>query len=290
MFYLSLSLINSKNMSNNILAKIYQDKLIEVRNAKKLMSLTEICNNISCKTLTSPNSAINCSGQGLFFDRLWQFKEQKKIALICEAKKASPSKGVIRADFNLESIINSFVDGGAACISILTDEKYFMGSNQYLLNASKITNIPLIRKDFIVDEYQIYQAKMLGASAILLIVAMFTNDIAKIRRLEEVAFSIGLSVLIEVHDMEELRIAKEMKSKIIGINNRNLKTMKVDISTAVNLRKFIGDSHIAVAESGIDSKKDLEILQDAGFNTFLIGEYFMKKDDITLAVKELIAH
>lgn len=276
-------------MGNDILAKIYQDKLTEVRNAKKLMSLTEICNKINCKTLVSANSAVNCSSQGLFFDRLWQFKEQEKIALICEAKKASPSKGVIRADFNLESIINSFVDGGAACISILTDEKYFMGSNKYLLNASKITNIPLIRKDFIVDEYQIYQAKMLGASAILLIVAMFTNDIAKIKRLEEVAFNIGLSVLIEVHDMEELKIAKEMKSKLIGINNRNLKTMKVDISNAVNLRKFINDSYIAVAESGIDSKKDLEILQDAGFNTFLIGEYFMKKDDITLAVKELTA-
>lgn len=277
-------------MSKDILAKIYQDKLIEVRNAKKSMSLTEICNKISCKTLASANSAVNCSGQGLFFDRLRQFKEQKKIALICEAKKASPSKGVIRADFNLESIINSFADGGAACISILTDEKYFMGSNQYLLDASRITNIPLIRKDFIVDEYQIYQAKMLGASAILLIVAMFTNDIAKIKRLEEVAFSIGLSVLIEVHDIEELKIAKEMKSKIVGINNRNLKTMKVDISTAVNLRKFIDDSYIAVAESGIDSKKDLKMLQDAGFNTFLIGEYFMKKDDITLAVKELITH
>jgi indole-3-glycerol phosphate synthase len=277
-------------MGNDILAKIYQDKLIEVRNAKKSMSLTEICNIISCKTLASANSVVNCSGQGLFFDRLWQFKEQKKIAIICEAKKASPSKGVIRADFNLESIISSFENAGAACISILTDEKYFMGSNQYLLHATKITTIPLLRKDFIVDEYQIYQAKMLGASAILLIVAMFTNDIEKIKRLEEVAFSIGLSVLVEVHDMEELKIAKEMQSKIIGINNRNLKTMKVDISTSVNLRKFIDDSYIAVAESGIDSKKDLEMLKEAGFNTFLIGEYFMKKDDIALAVKELIAH
>ena len=281
---------------SNFLATIYQEKLIEVRNAKKLTSLTTICQQL--KEQNSINSQKcqfdknisnqNNSEQGLFFWQIANYKKQNRVALICEAKKASPSKGIIRKDFEIKSIINQFEQGGAACISVLTDEKYFLGSNDYLQIASKITKLPIIRKDFIVDEYQIYQAKLFGASAILLIVAMFRNNINKIKELERVAFSLGLSVLIEIHDEEELAIAKEMTSKLIGVNNRNLKTMEVDLSTSIRLSQLIDDEYIMVAESGINNKKDIELLHKSRFDAFLIGESLMKQKDIALAIKNLL--
>jgi len=260
----------------NILEEIYQHKLIEVRNKKKQTSLQAICAKLKCSEPTNRD----------FYGALKAKDDKNETAFICEIKKASPSRGIIRQDIDAVEIAKIYEKSGASCMSILTDEKYFAGSDQYLANVRAVTDIPLLRKDFIVDNYQIYEAKMLGADCILLIVAML--DDAKLQALENCALELGLSVLIEVHDEAELNRALKMKSKLLGINNRNLKTLEVDLNNSVTLSKLVPDDYVLVGESGIKTSQDIQMLKDVGINCFLIGEHFMNQDDIGQAVTQIL--
>ncbi len=258
----------------NILEEIYQHKLIEVRNRKKLLSVQEICARTKC--LNAPKN---------FFSALQNKNNRGEIALICEIKKASPSHGIIREDFDHVEIAKTYAKAGATCISILTDEKYFMGKNEYLSEVRAAVELPILRKDFMVDTYQIFEAKMLGADCILLIVAML--DDAKLSELEQCACDLGLSVLIEVHDEAELQRASRLKSKLLGINNRDLKTLKTDLKTSLILSEKVPADYVLISESGIKDSADIELLQQAGINCFLIGEHFMRQKDIAKAVGDI---
>ncbi len=259
----------------NILEEIYQHKLLEVRNRKKILSVQEICAKIKC--LEKPKD---------FFAALQKKEQNSETALICEIKKASPSHGLIRENFDHLAIAESYSEAGAACLSILTDERYFQGKNEYLQEVANISKLPILRKDFMIDTYQIHEAKMLGASCILLIVAMI--DDAKLAELERCAFDLGLSVLVEVHSEEELQRASRLKSKLLGVNNRNLKTLKVDLQTSLNLAAQVPSDYVLVSESGIKDKLDIELLKQAGFNSFLIGEHFMRQKNIIKAVRDIL--
>ncbi len=259
----------------NILERIYQDKLIEVRNCKKKQGLDQICVKLKEINRTPKDFA------GAISDKL----SKNEIAIIAEVKKASPSKGIIRKDFDPVKIARIYEENGASCISVLTDEKYFMGKSEYLSQIRKEVALPILRKDFIVDAYQIYEAKLIGADCILLIMAMI--DLSKALRFEKIANDIGLSVLVEVHDKNELDLALNLKTKLIGVNNRNLKTLEVDINNSKELSKFIPSDRIMICESGINDKDDIKNMQQFGINSFLIGESLIKKDDISLALKSL---
>jgi indole-3-glycerol phosphate synthase len=260
----------------NILEEIYQHKLIEVRNRKKELSVQEICARTKCLENVQD-----------FFGALKKKNDAIEVSLICEIKKASPSHGLIREDFDHLQIAQDYAKAGATCLSILTDEKYFQGKNQYLQQVRAISSLPILRKDFMVDTYQIYEAKMLGADCILLIVAML--DDAKLQELEQCAFDAGLSVLIEVHSEEELQRASRLKSKLLGINNRDLKTLKVDLQTSLLLSEKVPNDYVLISESGIKDALDIALLQQAGINCFLIGEHFMRQKNIINAVKDILA-
>jgi len=260
----------------SVLERIHQDKLIEVRNKKKLISGGEICAQIKCSEIKIKN----------FTGALQAKIKQNKIAIIAEIKKASPSKGIIRNNFNPVEIAMAYEKNGAACISVLTDEKYFMGKNEYLTAVKKAVNLPILRKDFIIDPYQIWEAKLIGADCILLIMAMLDEKLAI--ELEDEAQRIGLQSLIEIHDEEDLKKALKLKSKLFGINNRNLKTLEVDLKTTHNLAPKIPEDKILICESGIKNKEDIVKMKTHGAKTFLIGESLMKEDDIGSALKNLI--
>lgn len=262
----------------DLLSEIYQHKIIEVRERKKHFRLEEICKNLKCSQGSAPKD---------FAAALKQKISQNKVALICEIKKASPSKGLIRQNFDPQEIAQSYQKAGAACLSVLTDEKYFQGGDQYLKQARAVSDLPILRKDFMVDQYQIYEAKMIGADCILLIVAML--DDKKLQELEECALSLGLSVLIEVHSEEELTRALRLKSPLIGINNRNLKTLEVDLNTSLKLAPLVPSNRIIIGESGIKTKDDIKLLQSAKINAFLIGEHFMSQENIEDAVTKILA-
>ncbi len=262
----------------NILEEIYQHKLVEVRNRKKELSVQEICARSKCLEKSFKQ-------QKNFFLALKEKSDNGEIGLICELKKASPSHGLIRKDFNHIEIAKAYEKAGATCLSILTDEKYFQGHNQYLQEVASISNLPILRKDFMVDTYQIYEAKMLGANCILLIVAML--DDKKLCELEQCALDTGLSVLIEIHDEAELQRASRLKSKLLGINNRDLKTLKVDLQNSLFLAEKVSSDYVLISESGIKDRLDIELLQQAGINCFLIGEHFMRQENITKAVRDI---
>jgi indole-3-glycerol phosphate synthase len=202
-------------------------------------------------------------------------------AVIAEVKKASPSKGVLRAEFIPADIAQSYAEGdgavSAACLSVLTDRQFFQGGVDYLKQARASCDLPVLRKDFIVDPYQVYESRAMGADAILLIAACL--DDAQMREFEAIAIGLGMSVLVEVHDGAELERALKLKTPLIGVNNRNLRTFEVSIQTTIDLRAQVPDDRLLVTESGIATRDDVAKLRGAGVHAFLVGEAFMRADE-----------
>ncbi|MDR1754642.1 MAG: indole-3-glycerol phosphate synthase TrpC [Eubacterium sp.] len=209
----------------------------------------------------------------------------KDISFICEIKKASPSKGVISEDFPYVQIAKDYEDAGASCISVLTEPYFFQGSDSYLIEIAKTTSIPILRKDFIVDEYMIYESKILGASAILLILAILEES--RISEYLQIAHSLGLSALVETHDEREVESALNAGARVIGINNRNLKTFEVDINTSIRLRPLVPKQKIFVCESGIKTNEDIEKLREISADAVLIGETLMRSGEKKLELARL---
>ncbi|MDR1941071.1 MAG: indole-3-glycerol phosphate synthase TrpC [Endomicrobium sp.] len=207
------------------------------------------------------------------------------LNFICEVKKASPSKGLISVDFKYKEIAKEYENCGAAAISVLTEPDFFMGKNEYLTQIKQTVKIPVLRKDFIIDEYQIYEAKYIGADAILLITAIL--DLETLKRFYALARSLGLSCLVEVHDEKELETALKTDAKIIGVNNRNLKDFTEDINNSLNLRKLVANDKIFVSESAIKTKEHIDLLRQNNVNAVLIGETLMKSGNMRKKLEEL---
>ena len=249
---------------SDILNKILATKIVEVATAK---------------TIVSPE-AIQQLARGQTKPRDFTGAIRAKIAagnaaVIAEIKKASPSKGVIRADFNPAEIAKSYEQGGAACLSVLTDTEYFQGNSEYLKQARSACSLPVLRKDFMIDTYQVYEARAMGADCILLIVAAL--DLDHMRELEKVAHDLGMAVLVEVHDGEELALALQLETPLVGINNRNLRTFDVTLQTTLNLLDNLPTDRIIVTESGIFTAEDVKLMRDNHVHTFLVGEAFMRQ-------------
>lgn len=214
-----------------------------------------------------------------------QALKQPGISFICEVKKASPSKGVIAEDFPYLAIAAEYEQAGAAAISVLTERDYFCGSSQYLREIAAAVKVPLLRKDFIIDEYQIYEARYCGASAVLLICAVLDDE--KLSALFRLADQLGLSALVEAHDEEEVRRAVRVGARVIGVNNRNLKDFSVSLDTSCRLRSLVPSDILFVAESGIQSRSDVDRLRSAGADAVLIGETLMRSTNKRAVLADL---
>lgn len=210
----------------------------------------------------------------------------KALSFICEVKKASPSKGIISEDFPYLQIAKAYESAGAACISCLTEPKWFMGSDRYLMEISAAVSIPVLRKDFTVCEYQLYESKLLGAKAVLLICALLDTD--TIKRYIEICDTLGISALVEAHDEKEIETALSAGARIIGVNNRNLKDFSVDVNHSTRYRNLIPKDILFVSESGIKTHDDIKVLLENGTDAVLIGETLMRAKDKGAALKELL--
>ena len=222
-----------------------------------------------------------------FVDAIKRKLANGNAGIIAEIKKASPSKGVLRADFEPALIAKSYEQHGAACLSVLTDVQYFQGSSAFLKAARAACALPVLRKDFMIDAYQVVEARAMGADAILLIAAAL--DLDRMRDLEQCAQDLGMDVLVEVHNAEELTDALQLKTPLLGINNRNLKTFEVTLNTTIDLLSSIGNDKIIVTESGILERADVLRLREHNVNAFLVGEVFMRAPDPGAALAELFS-
>lgn len=257
--------------------------------------LEEICaakrqHVAACKQRISENELLTCLPDAPdvrgFIAALKTTIEHGRFGLIAEIKKASPSAGLIREDFTPDFLAKAYEAGGAACLSVLTDAPYFQGDDAYLQQAREACKLPVLRKDFMVDPYQIIESRALGADCILLIMAALSDTQAS--ELIRTAHDCKLDVLVEVHDREELDRAINLGPEMIGINNRNLKTMRVDLATAEELARFIPDSVLPICESGIRTYEDLQRMQKSAISAFLVGESLMREADVTQATKRLL--
>lgn len=208
-----------------------------------------------------------------------------RIRIIAEIKRGSPSRGMIREYFVPAEIARGYIEGGAAAISVITDEKFFMGKLEYLLALRGNIRLPLLRKDFIIDEYQVYESRICGADALLLIVAALPAD--ELKKLLELTCSLGMSALVEVHDEKELETALGAGARIIGVNNRDLKTFKTDIETTIRLAPYVPRDRVLVSESGINTHEDILRLREHGVEAFLVGESLMREENFRKKLREL---
>ena len=261
----------------NILQKISDYKRQEIEAAKS---------SIPLETLTAKAEAAH-SLRG-FEAALRAKRQQSKPGLIAEIKKASPSKGLIREDFNPALLAKAYEAGGAACLSVLTDTPWFQGSAEFLVAARNAVSLPVLRKDFMIDPIQITESRALGADCILLIMAALDDVLAA--ELEACAFSHGMDVLIEVHDASELERACKLRSRLMGINNRNLKTMEISLDVGAAMLPHLPSDRIAIAESGLFTPADLAHMAASGARCFLIGESLMRADDVSTATATILAN
>ena len=257
----------------DILNKILATKAEEVAAAKAALPLDEI-----------KRKAAAAAPARDFLAAIHAKHAAAQPALIAEVKKASPSKGLIRADFNPVEIALAYERAGAACLSVLTDAPYFQGAPEYLQQVKAAVALPVLRKDFMIDDYQVYQARAWGADAILLIAAAL--EAAQLEALERTAHELGMTVLLELHDQSELAKCRKLTTKLVGVNNRNLRTFDVSLQQTLDLLPELGGKTV-VTESGIAGKTDVVFMQNHGVHTFLIGETFMRADNIEAAVKSL---
>jgi len=254
-----------------ILDKIYSHKLKEVAEAKKLVSIESLKEKCKDSPETAKSSKV--------------LKKDNGIKFIAEVKKASPSAGIIKEDFNYINIAMEYEAGGASAISVLTDKEFFMGDIKYLSEIKRAVNVPILRKDFIIDPYQIYEARAAGADLVLLIARILTKE--QIDTFITLAHKLGMECLVEIHDNDELKKVMETEAAIIGINNRNLDTFETNLETTLQLCRLIPEEIIIVSESGIKTRADILKLEAAGIDTILIGETLMRSKDIFLKIKEL---
>lgn len=257
---------------SDILHTIAEATRIRVANAKKVHSLEEVKEKALAMDVNT----------GFPFERALA---KEHMSFICECKKASPSKGIIAEEFEYIQIAKDYEKAGASCISVLTEPQWFMGRNEYLQEITANVSVPCIRKDFTVDEYMIYEAKLLGASAVLLICSILDED--TIRNYIHVADSLGLSALVETHDENEIAMAVRAGARIIGVNNRNLKNFTVDISNSLRLRELVPRNILFVAESGIKTRQDIVCLEEGFVDGVLIGETLMRADNKQEIMDEL---
>lgn len=257
-----------------MLKKIIDHKRTEIEGSKNSLPLSEIKKKLK-GGLENPRDF-----KGALTDN------QKDVRVIAEIKKASPSKGVIRNDFNPVEIAKVYDKHGASAISVLTDKKFFMGDLNYINNIKQIVKLPILRKDFIIDPYQIYETRMNGGDAVLLIVSVLDDH--ELKDFLSLSSEMGMECLVEVHDDREAERALKSDCAIIGINNRDLKTFKTDIKTTLRLIEMIPDEKIVVSESGIEKSEDIKLLKDAGVDAFLIGEAFMREKNIANKFNEVV--
>ncbi len=263
-----LSLLIDDYMLEKIVAKT-EERLVESKRNKPLSQLKEEVSKLD----------INDD---------FPFKEALKdpeIAIIAEVKKASPSKGLIAEDFDYIKIAKDYEQAGASAISVLTEPYFFKGSNDYLKEIAENVRLPILRKDFTIDEYMIYEAKSLGASAILLIVSILED--VQLKKYLDLAHDLGLSAIVETHDEKEIRTAIDAGAEIIGVNNRNLADFTVDINNSVNLRRLVSDDILFISESGIKTSEDVRRLKENNVDAVLIGETLMRSDDKKAMIEEL---
>ena len=266
---------------SDILEKIVATKKIEIAQNQKILSLANqreqaLANNLDA--LLKPRGFIRSIEQKIAMGN---------AGVITEIKKASPSKGVLRENFIPAQIAQSYEKHGAACLSVLTDIEYFQGCNDYLQQARSACSIPVLRKDFTIDPYQVYEARAIGADAILLIVACL--ELNQMKELEACAHELGLDVLVEVHNGAELEQALELKTPLLGINNRNLKTFEVTLQTTLSLLSAVPKNKTLVTESGILTRADVQLMRENTVNAFLVGEAFMRSADPGAALSELFS-